>query len=158
MCICPWAGKCVWNMPAYLILVCLIFNTLYTNHSYFLSFKLLPCFCSENLLKLYQIDAPFLFAWKALKCCCITFHHKTIIPTSNACLASVLKSSNFSSSLKTILKTRIINKFSYSFTTSRNDSNSTASVLLNCWWSSFSWNSYQNISTVTDEGRGHTLG
>ena len=66
-------------------------------------------------------------------------HIKTIL-TSNAILAFIWNSSNFSSSLKHSLNTEFFSSSSYSLTMSTNLSNSTSSELmfLNCFWSSFS--------------------
>ena len=74
---------------------------LYFYHSYFVGFKLLSCFCSQNLFKLFQIHTFPVFASEALDVAyLLSVRHIKTIPTSNAILAFTWKSSNFSSSLK----------------------------------------------------------
>ena len=77
------------------------FEYLIFYHSYFVGFKLLSCFCSQNLFKLSQIHP--VFACKALDVAyLLSVRHIKTIPTSNAILAFTWKSSDFSISLKTI--------------------------------------------------------
>ncbi len=90
--------------------VCVLWENLilYFYHSNFVSFKLLSCFCSQNLFKLFQIHTFPVFASEALDVAyLLSVRHIKTIPTSNAILAFTWKSSNFSSSLN---KIKMINR------------------------------------------------
>ena len=96
----PW-NRCV-SSPIFLKVHLFNLNISFFNHSYFVGFKLLSCFCSQNLFKLSQIHP--VFACKALDVAyLLSVRHIKTIPTSNAILAFTWKSSDFSSSLKTII-------------------------------------------------------